>query len=328
MPVEEPQTRNLNRTQLLAALPALLGYLPQESLLFLTMIKDEQRCSSLMSLGPVLRCDIEPFLTTDRDAQLEHIATAIASASSHTVDTVLLVIISSQWVNDEKYSDEVAQISEAASHIFHPEVHVADTLYCSDIAAGLTCHYSGKTRRQQDPHATEFMAQRVVGGDQVGMNRDELAAYYRTIADRPEVDFTQHSHTIDSSQAITYMRQAHDTWSECQQLDTLQLSGVAHVLADNIAVERIAVDISTDTSPDDSFWIYIAHHTSGHTRAQALVFSGLNRYLHGDGVHARLAFDTALTVHPHTPLARTLQKLIHSGVPPHAVRETLARLNV
>ena len=164
MTTSQPPDFHLNRPGvLIAALPAVLGFVPEKSLVLVTVDRGEMGC--------VMRVD----LSADLVHSLEHVADVAAAARP---DSAIAVVIDEEGANCRMCNDEHRELADllttalAERGIELLAAHVVDR-----VAAGGRWHCAdgcGNAGTVEDPSASPLAAAAVLDGRRLYARRAEL----------------------------------------------------------------------------------------------------------------------------------------------------------
>lgn len=315
----------LNRPgALIAALPAILGFTPEKSLI-LVSVDDGQ-------LGAVMRVDLSEQLA-DR---LDHLAEIAAAAAPQAA---IAVIVDADGApcpscNDE-YRDICAALSEALARrdIDMWAAHVADRIdaggrwHCAD-----GCATSGAV---DDPSASPLAVAAVLDGRRLYARRDDLAAVIAVDADRSaalDAVIADHAEVRDVAHRAdpdgrarrdieTMMAAAAQVTSGARLTDD-QVAELAGALT-NVQVRDTlyALAVGERAGEAETLWAVLARTLPASYRVEALALLAFSAYARGDGPLAGVALETALRAEPTHRMAGMLDTALQSGLRPEQIRE-------
>lgn len=313
---------NLNRPGvLIAALPAVLGFVPEQSLVLVTLDGTE--------LGCVLRVDLSDGLP----GSLDHLAEVAAAAGP---DAAIAVIVDRDGASCRMCSDKhrciAAQLTDAlAGHgIELRAVHVVDR-----VAAGGRWHCAdgcGAGGRVEDPFASPLAAAAVLDGRRLYTRRAELLEVIEPAADRnPEL----------AEAIVRTAEQRGELWTDAQarrdvedmiaaagriaagsDLPDAHLCTLACALTDGRVRDTLyALAVGRDAASAENLWAWLARTLPAPWRVEALVLLAFTAYARGDGPLAGVSLDAALRCDPDHRMAGMLDSALQSGLRPERIRE-------
>ncbi|MBU9764680.1 DUF4192 domain-containing protein [Mycobacterium sp. TNTM28] len=307
---------------LIAALPAVLGFVPHNSLVLVTLDRGE--------LGCVLRADLDDEMT-DRVERLAELA-AMAGA-----DAVIAVIVDEASTGcracDDRYG-ELASILELALSADGVELYAAHVV--DQVALGGHWHCAdgcGAEGQVEDPAASPLAAAAVLDGRRLYASREELlqviepdpvaggsmARELATVAgrsaavERSDVDVRR-----DVEAAITAALRLADGAVP----DSAELVRLGDSLTDpRIRDTLYALAIGGCAEPAECLWGLLARNLPDPWRVEALVLLAFSAYARGDGPLAGVSLDAALRAVPTHRMAGMLDTALQSGMHPERIRE-------
>ena len=318
MTTKQPEF-TLNRPgALIAALPAILGFVPEKSLV-LVAIDDGQ-------LGSVLRVDLTEELAVGR---LAEVAAAAKPAS------MIAVIIDAEgahcpFCNDQHRTLVDSLTSELTRYgITLNSAHVVDRIaeggrwYCADGcgAAGIV----------DDPEASPLAAAAVLDGRRLYARRADLQAVIspdqasaqvaavinRYAAKRAGTDATPARARRDVQRALA----AVIALADGRAPGSHQLALLGCSLADlKVRDTLCALAISEHSAGAEQLWSALCRTLPAPWRAEALVLLAFHAYARGDGPLAGVSLEAALRCVPNHRMAGLLDTALQSGLRPERIR--------
>jgi Domain of unknown function (DUF4192) len=316
----------LNRPgAVIAALPAVLGFVPEKSLVLISIDDGE--------LGSVMRVDLSEALA-DRIGPLAEVASAAAP------EAAIAVIVDADGAgcpmcNDE-YRDLCATLTEELSQrdIVLWAAHVVDR-----VAAGGRWHCvdgCGSGGVIDDPSASPLAVAAVLDGRRLYARRADLQA---VIA----VDERAHSaalaeligehaasreaaHRADPSACVRRDVEAAMAAAARvgggQQLSDADLARLACALGDvEVRDTLYALAVGQNAGEAESLWALLSRSLPTPRRVEALVLVAFSAYVRGDGPLAGVALEAALRCQPDHRMAGMLDTALQSGLRPEHIRE-------
>lgn len=314
----------LNRpATLIAALPAVLGFVPEKSLVLLTLEDG--------GLGAVLRADLSDDLA-DRVDQLAELAAAADP------DAAIVVIVDAEGALCPGCNEEHRRLCEAltdalARHgVERYAAHVVDRVvaggrwHCVD-----GCCAGGEI---DDPSASPLAVAAVVEGRRLYSRRADLqavialdarrsagvagaveqAALAREIAYRSDPAGCSRR---DVENAIAAAARVNDG----ESLSDTDVAEVGCALIDvQVRDTLYALAVGEDADAAESLWALLARVLPQPWRVEALVLLAFSAYVRGDGPLAGLSLEAALRCDPSHRMARMLDQALQSGLRPNDIR--------
>ena len=311
--------------ELIAALPAVLGFVPEKSLVLVTAAQGE--------MGAVMRADL--CAEVDGDS-LGHFAELAAASGA---EVAIAVIVDGEGAACRMCADEYRELAhDLAVELARWDVellagHVVDKVaaggrwYCAD-----GCGSSGVV---EDPAASPIAVAAVLDGRRLYTRRSELVAVVaptdpdrsavlagaigqlgEVAADRPD---SQTRGDIEHAVACA------DQIVAGGPLDDDQLVRLALALTDPRVRDTLyALAVGEHAGAAESLWADLARRLPEPWRVEALVLLAFSAYARGDGPLAGISLDAALRCAPWHRMAGMIDSALQSGMRPERIRE-LAR---
>jgi hypothetical protein len=316
----------LNRPgAVIAALPAVLGFVPEKSLVLISIDDNE--------LGSVMRVDLSESIA-DQVGQLAEVASAASP------EAAIVVIVDADGAGcpmcNEQYRDLCATLTDELSQrdIVLWAAHVVDR-----VAAGGRWHCvdgCGAGGVIDDPSSSPVALAAVLDGRRLYARRADLqsviavddrvptAALAELIAEyAPSRDA---AHRADPSGCVR--RDAEDAMAaaarvgEGQQLSDAELAGLACALGDvEFRDTMYALAVGQSAGEAESLWALLSRSLPTPWRVEALVLVAFSAYVRGDGPLAGVSLEAALRCQPDHRMAGMLDTALQSGLRPEHIRE-------
>ncbi|WP_370329169.1 DUF4192 domain-containing protein [Mycolicibacterium hippocampi] len=309
---------------LIAALPAVLGFVPERSLVLVTAAHGE--------MGAVMRAE----LSEGADYSLGHLAELAAASRA---EIAIAVIVDDEGAECRMCADEYRELAHelavelARWNIELSAVHVVDKVaaggrwYCADGC--------GSTGVVEDPAASPIAVAAVLDGRRLYARRSELVAVVApadpersatlalAIDAAAEVDTDRPDAQARSD--IEHALACADQLAEGRPLADGQLTRLALALTDPRVRDTLyALAVGDHAGAAESLWADLARLLPEPWRAEALVLLAFSAYARGDGPLAGISLDAALRCSPMHRMAGMLDQALQSGMRPEQIRE-LAR---
>jgi hypothetical protein len=309
----------------IAALPAVLGFVPEKSLVLLSI--DDG------ALGAVMRVDLSEALA----ARIEHLA-EVASAAGP--EAAIAVIVDADGAAcpmcNEEYRDLCATLTEELSQrdIVLWAAHVVDR-----VAAGGRWHCvdgCGAGGVIDDPSASPLAVAAVLDGRRLYARRADLQAVIAVDARAESAVLagliSEHTasreaaHRSDPSACVR--RDVEDAMAAAarvgggQQLSDDELAGLACALVDvEVRDTLYALAVGQSAGEAESLWALLSRSLPTPWRVEALVLVAFSAYVRGDGPLAGVSLEAALRCEPDHRMAGMLDTALQSGLRPEHIRE-------
>ncbi|ORA28227.1 DUF4192 domain-containing protein [Mycobacterium aquaticum] len=305
---------------LIAALPAVLGFVPVHSLVLVTV--DDG------ALGCVMRVDLSP----DIGVRIDHLAEVASAAAPQTA---IAVFVDENGADCQQCNDEFRELAAilaerlAAGGIELLGAHVVDR-----VEAGGTWHCAdgcGSHGVVEDPSASPLAAAAVLDGRRLYRRREELqqiveadsvrgARLARVIDELPAAPRTRGRARVraDIEAAIA----AADRFADGRPPSDGEMARIAVSLTDPQVRDTLyALAVGDSAGPAESLWAELARALPPPWRAEALVLLAFSAYVRGDGPLTGVSLDAALDCDPEHRMAGMLDTALQSGMRPEQVRE-------
>ena len=325
-PSSHPFDFVLNRPgALIAALPAVLGFVPEKSLV-LVSIQDGH-------IGAVMRVDLCAAL----DDELERLARMVAAPRPAAVIGVIVDAdgaICPMCNEDHRRLGEGLQASLAAYRIDLWAVHIVDRVqrggrwHCVD-----GCGSQGEV---EDPTTSPLTVAAVVDGRRLYGTRadlqrvieiddplrsEALAGLIGELEDtrcaEPAEDRTDRAR-CGVRAAIT----AANRVATGDQLSDRELAEVGHALTNLTVRDTLyALAVGRYAYEAESLWTVLARRLPQPWRVEALVLVAFSAYARGDGPLAGISLEEAMRCDPAHRMAGMLDRALQAGMRPEQIRE-------
>ncbi|QHE72272.1 DUF4192 domain-containing protein [Rhodococcus sp. WAY2] len=332
------QLRLCDPGDLLAAIPALLGFRPERSIVAVCLTDDS-------TVGAVMRHDLVLGGGDTPTAPMYAAVDQFAVVCEREQATgVLVVLVDDRFAEptDTSRAEVASIVSEFEDLLDRTSTELLDVFVTADIGAGnrwFGLLGGGRYGVQSDPAASHVAVAQVVSGRAIRSSREDLEATVEAgpagervriaellddvresaaprgqfagrtdrLGDRRELEFVlAHIARLHSGQGVA----AHEYVELALALDNL-------VVRDSL----LALAVSAYADDAEQLWILLARHLPDPERATAAALLGYSAYVRGDGPLAGVAFCAALESDPDHALAALLDNALQSGLRPAAVRE-------
>ncbi len=308
----------LNRPgALIAALPAVLGFVPEKSLVLVTVDNGE--------LGCVMRVDLSPELY----GSVGHVAEVAAAARP---DAAIAVVIDEEGAGCRLCNDEYRGLAntleeELAGHgISLLDFHIVDK-----VAVGGRWHCSdGGWGTVDDPSTSPLAMAAVLDGRRLYARREELqkvievtdesasAALAVAIAQQADIE-TDPARDIEG--AMTAAAQV----AAGEELAEFVVARLACALTDPQVRDTLyALAVGDGAAQAEALWALLSRTLPVPWRVEALVLLAFSAYARGDGPLAGVSLEAALRCGPGHRMAAMLDTALQSGMRPGQIRELAA----
>lgn len=297
---------------LIAALPAALGFIPEDSLTVVTIDGDE--------LGCVMRVDLVPGLV----GSTAHLAEVVAAAGH---DDAVAVIV------DERGADHEALAEDLTAAMHDQGIELLAVLMVDRIAADgrwscvCGCGAGGVI---DDPQSSPLAAAAVLDGRRLYRRRSEVQ---QVIAVTDTVRRARLAGALPRPDAVALSAgAARDAVQSAMALAVRVGAGEDPADADLVAVARAWADprvrdslyalaVGAGSAEAEALWAMLARLLPEPWRVEALTLLAFSAYARGDGPLAGIALEVAVSIDPAHRMADMLNRALQSGMRPEQIRE-------
>jgi hypothetical protein len=302
---------HLNRPGvLIAALPAVLGFVPEKSLVLVTADRGEMGC--------VMRVD----LSDDLVHSLEHVADVAAAARP---DSAIAVVIDEEGASCRMCNDEHRELAGLLTTVLADRgiellaAHVVDR-----VAAGGRWHCAdgcGNAGIVDDPSASPLAAAAVLDGRRLYARRADRTDALAEFIDGGKPDPAERpddAARADIEAAIAAAARVADAAALGDDI----LARLAWALTDPRVRDTLyALAVGENAGQAESLWAVLSRTLPEPWRVEALVLLAFSAYARGDGPLAGVSLEAALRGDPTHRMAGMLDTALQSGMRPERIRD-------
>lgn len=316
----------LNRPgALIAALPAVLGFVPENSLVLVSLDDGD--------LGAVMRVD----LSEELPARVGHLAEVAAAARP---DAAIAVIVDAEGAHCPCCNEEHRQLcGELTKSLAENDIELWAAHVVDRVALGGRWHCvdgCGSNGLVDDPSASPLAAAAVLDGRRLYARRADLQA---VIAVEDTARSAELTGAIDRQAtrrraaqranparcARGDVKHAMTTASRVaagQALSEAQLAKLGCALSDAQVRDMLyALAVGESADEVESLWALLARTLPPPWRVEALALLAFSAYARGDGPLAGVSLEAALRCEPEHRMAGMLDTALQSGLRPEDIRE-------
>lgn len=321
---------HLNRPgALIAALPAVLGFVPEKSLVLVAIDRGE--------MGAVMRID----LSDDLAGGLDHLADVVAAGGS---DAVIAVIVDADGARcpmcNEQYRELCAGL---ADQLGEREVRLLDGHIVDQIVSGGRWHCvdgCGAGGRIDDPSSSPLTMAAVLDGRRLYANRGELEAVIAAPEDnRGDALALAVEQLAAGGQAEreedpegSARRAVQDAIAAAGRmaggvsvLTDAEVAALGYALTDLTVRDTLyALAVGELAGDAETLWAQLSRALPAPWRAEALTLLAFFAYARGDGPLAGVSLEEALRIDPAHRMAGMLDTALQSGMRPGQIRQLAA----
>ncbi|WNG94936.1 DUF4192 domain-containing protein [Mycobacterium sp. ITM-2016-00318] len=308
----------LNRPgALIAALPAVLGFVPEKSLVLVTVDRGE--------LGCVMRVDLSPELL----GSVEHLAEVAAAACP---DAAIAVVVDAEGAACRLCNDEYLALSkELSDHLAGHAIELIDFHVVDTVGPHGRWHSAGGGwGTVDDPAASPLAMAAVLDGRRLYARREDLQAVI-TIADAVasealgEMIRGQDALGTDAKRDVRDAMAAGERVAAGERLSHALTVRLARALTDpQVRDVFYALAVGDAAAHAEALWAALARTLPEPWRVEALVLLAFSAYARGDGPLAGVSLEAALRCDAEHRMAGMLDTALQSGMRPEQIRELAA----
>lgn len=326
----DPRLRVDRPGELIAALPAMLGFVPERSLVVAVLCRPSPGAAT--AIEAVVRFDLEAVSDPRHREQFTECLESICAREQATGVLAVLVEDRPVLARAGALLDRLGATGIAVRGAWSVPAIAAGARYRSlfDPTAG---------GRVPDPASSPVALARVLDGKQIRRSRRELTAVLRP--DRPLGAQVQPSigpavaryrdglsAATRVGRATAYQRRALE-WVLWQIADAAsgapraarELARLAATLRDrSIRDAMYGLALGDHAEAAEQLWTQLARATPGTDRAEAAALLGFSAYLRGDGPFAGVALAAAVEADADHSMAVLLETSLQSGLRPDRLR--------
>ncbi|HWF27132.1 MAG TPA: DUF4192 domain-containing protein, partial [Mycobacterium sp.] len=307
------------------ALPAVLGFVPEHSLVLVSFGDGE--------LGSVMRVDLSEELA-DRVGPLAEVAAAAAP------EAVIAVIVDSDGAYCPSCNEEYRQLSVAlAEALSQHNIELWATHVVDQVALGGRWHCvegCGSSGLVDDPAASPLAAAAVLEGRRLYPRRADLqaviapddpvrsAALAGAVRQQAARRRAAHrAHPVRCTRGDVEMAMAAaDRVAAGESLSDTEVATLGCALSDAQVRDILyALAVGESAGEVESLWALLARTLPVPWRVEALVLIAFSAYARGDGPLAGVSLQDALRCEPDHRMAGMLDTALQSGLRPEDIRD-------
>ncbi|MFC4374642.1 DUF4192 domain-containing protein [Nocardia halotolerans] len=321
--------------ELIAALPAMLGFVPERSLVVAVLHGDGRGRTT--AIEAVVRFDLDSV--TDPH-HIDQLCACLSSICVREAATGVLAV----FVDDRRESAalEALRIVTLLETLDAEGIVVRGAWAVPAIAAG--ARFRGlldtATGSVADPGASMIALSHVLDGKQIRPSRGELTALVAPdpplcarVGDRLGSAVTRYRAGLSAAQragrSTAYQRRALE-WVLWQIADAAsgepradrELAQLAATLRDRPIRDALyGLALGDHAEAAEQLWAQLARATPGTDRAEAAALLGFSAYVRGDGPFAGIALAAAVAADADHSMAVLLETSLQSGLRPERLRK-------
>jgi hypothetical protein len=322
MTTSQPFDFHLNRPgSLIAALPAVLGFVPEKSLVLVTADRGEMGC--------VMRVD----LSRELFHSVGHVAEVAAAAQP---DAAIAVIVDADGATCRMCNDEYRELADRLTTALSGHgiellaAHIVDR-----VAAGGRWHCvdaCGDAGSVDDPFASPLAAAAVLDGRRLYARRADLQKVIDVVDPIASAELAEAicadagdgtgRGDADARRDIVDAMAAARRVADGGGLPESKVVRLAGALTDPTVRDTLyALAVGEDAGQAETLWALLSRTLPEPWRVEALVLLAFSAYARGDGPLAGVSLEAALRCDPTHRMAGMLDTALQSGMRPEQIRE-------
>jgi len=326
MTPQHPEFRLTRPGALIAALPAVLGFVPEKSLVVVSLEEDGR-------IGAVMRAD----LSADLEANLGRLAELAASSGA---ETVVAVIVDADGALCPMCNDSHRQLCEtlaadlAEHHVGLYAAHLVDRI---EAGGNWRCvDGCGAAGTIEDPTSSPLAAAAVLDGRRLYARRADLHAVIESVDPANNAALVSAIEERAESRDADWQTDPDDRGRRdvrraiavaARVLDGVRpadsdIADLACSLTDVAVRDTLyALAVGAEAAAAEALWALLARTLPNPWRVEALVLLAFSAYARGDGPLAGVSLEAALRTDPEHRMAGMLDAALQSGMRPEHIRE-------
>ncbi|SEF38153.1 protein of unknown function [Amycolatopsis pretoriensis] len=319
-------------TTIVASLPALLGFIPEDSLVLITALTNDD---GSVTTGPLARIDLTR-ITGHADDCARHVNRQCGNLPVFCVIGIVVRTVDEDNADGESLpqrTDVDSLIEQLAEHGF-TDVDVVHVPAVAEGARWRSYRDADRTGVLPDPAATAAAAAAVAAGHTIAASRDDLAARFTPAPENLRARLQPHITDAVASAAID------ESWHLTAHLRLARadaaISAATHgeLPTDDSDVADLAATFATLSFrdallavPDDAtrlaaenLVLHLWRHSCDPVAGQLAIVIAVHAYLRGSGTVARIALENA---DPQQPMTLLLSTVLDHAVAPSEARHVI-----
>lgn len=341
-----PRLRIDEAGEFVAAVPALLGFVPRRSLVACLLQEDPARPGSV-HLGALARHDLD----VPGCGAWRRVAGQLAAICAQERASGVLALIVDDRAAPPRAGRPGARaarhrdlVSLLAGALHAEDIELADAWAVREIVAEgpwWSLLDPACTGVQADPAASPITLAHVLDGRPIRSSREEMtaivaadprsrAAVAEVLGEISEAARERYGRAVARSEPDSYARSAlalvlrriSDIDDPGGGIGPVEIAEVAVALRDlTVRDAMFALALSDRAPAAEVLWSMVCRSLTGPDRAEAATLLGYSAYVNGDGPFAGVALEAALDADPRHGLAQLLDTALRTGMRPSEIRK-------
>jgi hypothetical protein len=314
---------NLNNPgALIAGIPAVLGFVPEKSLVLITIDRGEMGC--------VMRVD----LSDDLDESLIHLAEVAASARP---DSAIAVFVDDKGAACRLCNDEYRLLAaDLTEELERYDIKLLAAHVVDEVTAGGKWHSAdgcGRGGVIEDPSSSPLAMAAVLDGRRLYHRRAELLAVIEPDPVRNAdvgavIDSMDHGSIqcersdLEAGADVEAAMAAAALLAIGNEITDAEMARLAFALNDlRVRDTLYALAVGDRADQAEQLWSVLSRCLPEQWRVEALVLLAFSAYARGDGPLAGVSLEAALRCDPTHRMANMLDEALQSGMRPEQIRD-------
>ncbi|MGY1898329.1 DUF4192 domain-containing protein [Nocardia gipuzkoensis] len=329
-------------TQMIASIPARLGYIPQRKLMLIMLnitTDRETEPARLVLRSVVAACDFSVLIN---DVLTRARSTAAGIDASATLAVIIVDRLTEPDVGPTVFPSQRRLVDRLAHGLADSSAPLIGAWATREIAAGSawwTLFGPADRGVLTDPALSPIALDRLSAGQPMYPSRQALrdtltrdptlSAHIETLLPAARARTHQHRRRAVLHHDLTgYQRRCLESvlWgiADIAAADTstpTQLAALAVVMGERAVLDCLhATAVGEAMTAAEKLWTLLTRCLSGGVRAEAATLLAYSAYLRGEGALAAVALETALDADSRHTTAVALRAALNAGLPPEKLR--------
>jgi hypothetical protein len=322
-------------TSVVAGIPALIGYVPDDSLVLLTALA---RDNGSLTTGPVMRADLAHLVQDTEDCVVQF-ARQFADLPVECVTGIVVREPEDDTVADSlPLRDRVDAVVELLADHGFTDLDIVHVGAIADGARWRSYLHPDRTGVLPDPATTALAAAAAVKGRTIAARRDDIAARYTPAPEHVRARLQPLIGAAVDGAGIDGHRPA-AAQSRLDRADAaIRAASEGNLPTDEAVIVELAATFATSPFFDvliavedrnlhlgaESLVLHLWRHACDPVASQLAAVIAMHAYQRGDGTSARIALETA---DPEQPLPRLLLTMLDHAVPPPDIQRAAQQIS-
>ncbi len=319
-------------TSLVAGTPALIGFVPHDSLVLVTALTRED---GSVTTGPLARIDLD-HLTRHAGDCVQMFTRQVADLPVHCVTGIVVRTVNETAAADPlPLREDIDTVSALLAEAGFTDVEVVHVPAIAEGARWRSYRDSEDTGVLPDPATTAAAVAAAVAGRAVAARREDLAARFTPasehVRERLQSRIADAVVDLDTDEQRPAAAAARLTRADT----AIRAAGLGVLPVDSDAIVALAATFAVSPFRDallnvedalrpaaENLLLHLWRHSCDPVASRLATTVAVHAYLRGDGVGARIALENA---DREQPLTRLLTSVLGHALPPSTVRDLVQK---